>query len=188
MVTSTDIVNAAISQMGDNQPPVTGVAPNFDNSTAGKAAKSLYTRCVQTVARQFGWDFSRNTAALVPTGNPAPFPWADEYLYPTNGIQVRQIMPPSLVDPNDPLPLNWSVANVLVNGVPKKVVQCNQANALAVFTNQPPEDLWDPGFVEAVVRLLASEFAVALAGKPDTAQFLLESGAKFTSIAETRDS
>ena len=71
-----------------NQPPVTGAAPNFDSSTAGKAAALVYTPCVRTVMRQFGWDFARNTITLEQSGNAAPYPWTFEYLYPSNGSNI----------------------------------------------------------------------------------------------------
>ena len=67
-VTSNDVANQAITAMGGNQPLVVGNAPNFDNSTAGKALARIYTPCVQTVMREWEWDFSRNTIALVVTG------------------------------------------------------------------------------------------------------------------------
>lgn len=188
MTTAADIVNQAIQLIGDNQGPlVTGNAPNFDSSPAGIAASQLYTPAVQTIARQSGWDFERNTVALTLSGNTAPFPWTFEYLYPTMGVQVNGVFPPSLADPNDPLPTNWVVANNLVSGVPKKVIQTTQANALAVFSNQPPPDLWDPLFRESVVRLLASEFAMALFGKPDLGQATLEQGQKFVQLGSMRD-
>jgi hypothetical protein len=187
-LTSNDIVNAALQQIGNNQQAVSGQAPTFDSSVPGKAAQLLYPRCVQTAARQFGWDFSRNTAGLTLSGNSAPLGWLYEYLYPTNGIQVRQILPPSIDDPNDPLPQNWSVGNTLVSNVSKKVIWSNTQNAVATFTNQPLEDTWDPLFVEAVIRLLASEFAMAIAGKPDTASSMLQSAGQFEKIGESRDS
>ena len=186
MLSDTDIVNAALQQIGDNAPVVTGNAPNFDSSPAGIAAAQLYTNCVRTVARQFGWDFSRNIAALVLSGNPAPVGYSFEYLYPTSGIQVRQLLPAAIADLNDPLPINWTVGNALVAGVPKKVIWTRLANAEASFTNQPPPDLWDAGFVEAVVRTLGSEFASALAGRPDTMRDLLTTGQQFEKLAEVR--
>ena len=85
-VTSTDIANQAIQLMGDNQAPVTGVAPTFDDSTAGVALRYLYQPCIETVARQWGWDFSRNTVTMTLTPNAAPSPWTYEYIYPTNEI------------------------------------------------------------------------------------------------------
>ena len=64
----------------------------------------------------------------------------------------------------------------------------NVAGAQAVFTNQPPESTWDALFVEAVVRLLASELAMATAGKPDTAKDTLQQAAQFEKLGEGRDS
>lgn len=186
-VTATDIVNQAIQYIGDNTAPVTGAAPTFDSSPAGKAAAILYAPCVQTVARQFGWDFARNTAALVATGNAAPFPWSFEYLYPGNGVQVWQLIPAAPApDPNNPLPVNWVVANAIVGGAQKKVIQCDLADPLAVYNNTPGESTWDPLFREAVARLLASELGMALAGRPDTAAAMLDSGARFEGAAEQR--
>ncbi len=186
-VTSNDIANQAIQLMGDNQPPVTGQAPTFDTSPAGVALSKLYSACVQTVARQFEWDMARNTVNLTLSGNPAPFPWTYEYLYPTNGVEVWQLAPASLSDANNPLPTNWVVANSVVTGQQQRVIQTNLQNALAIYNNNPNENTWDAGFREAVVRLLASELALALSGKPDTAQMLLTSGSAFEAIAERRD-
>lgn len=186
MVTATDLVNRAIQLIGDDQEPVTGVYPTFDSSAAGVAAATLYAGCVQTIARQFGWDFSRNIADLVSSGNTPPFGFTSEYLYPTNGIQVRQIVPKTQTDVNNPLPINWVVGNAMVSGLPKKVIWTDLTPAQAVFTNQPTEDLWDADYTEAVVRLLASEFAMALAGKPDTARDTLEQSAQFANIGQAR--
>lgn len=182
---ATQIVNRAIQLIGNNQAPVTGTLPNFDNSAAGVAAATLYPDVVQTVAKRFGWDFARGTAALVIAGTP-PLNWDYQYAYPTNGIEVRQIMP-ATIDRNNPTPVSWTVANATIASVPTKVVWSNVVNAVAVFTNQPPESLWDAGFVEAVVRLLASGLAMAVAGKPATSQAQIEAFQGFEKEGVTRD-
>lgn len=188
MATSTDIVNQAIQLIGDNQPAVTGVAPNFDTSPAGKAAAALYTPTVNTVARQFGWDFARNTVVLTTSGNVAPYPWSFEYLYPSNGVQIWQLLPGSSSDPNNPLPVRWAVGNTLVASVQTKVIWSNLASASAYFNNIPSESTWDPLFRESVVNLLARGLALAINGKPDTALRMLESTEMFTKLGEMRDS
>lgn len=186
-VTPTDIVNQAIQYIGDNQSAVTGIAPNFDSSPAGKAAAVLYGPCVEAVGRQFGWDFARHTVALAPSGNAAPFPWTFEFLYPTGGVQVWQLLPTAPApDPNNPLPVNWVIANAIVGGNQKKVIQCDLAAPVAVYNNNPSESTWDPLFREAVVRLLASELGMALAGRPDTSAAMLDSGARFEGVGEQR--
>lgn len=174
--------------IGDNAPQVSGYAPNFDSTAPGIALQKLYVPAIQTVGREFSWDFARNTQPLSLTANTPPFPWKYEYLYPTNCIQIWQVMPATLADANNPLPINWSVGNDEVAGVQTKVVFSNVANAQAVFNNYPAESLWDPMFREAVVRLLAAELAIALEGRPDTSSALMESGSQMENIAEGRDS
>lgn len=187
MTTATDIVNQAIYLIGDDQTPVTGVFPTFDNSLAGKAASLLYALTVRAVGRQFGWDFARNVVNLTLSGNPAPLGFSFEYLYPGNGVEVWQLLPPTQVDPNNPIPLNWVVGNTLVSSVQTKVIWASQQNAVAVYNNNPNENTWDALFQQAVVRLLASAMAMALKGKPDIAAGMLESGSAFESIGETRE-
>jgi len=184
--TSNDIANEALQLIGDNTPAVSGQNPTWDGSTAGIALSKLYSAVVATVARQWQWDLARNTIALTPSGNTPPEPWSQEFIYPNNGIEVWQLMPPTIADPNNPLPVNWNVANNLVNGTQTKVIQCNLAGALAVYNNNPSEATWDALFREAVVRLLASELSMALFGRPDSAQSYLEQGAAFESIGEAR--
>jgi hypothetical protein len=188
MTTATDVVNQAIQLIGDNQPPVTGNAPTFDSSPAGVAAASLYAPCVQTVGRRFGWDFARNLVALTLSGNPASILWPFEYLYPANGVQVWQLLPAAITDPNNPLPVNWSIGNAVVGGTQKKVIWTDLPNAQAIYNNSPNENTWDSLFREAVVRQLASELAMALAGRPDTAQAMLETANAFEGAGESRDS
>lgn len=187
--TSTDIVNQAIQLIGDDQPLVTGASPNFDTSVAGKAAKLLYPLAVNAVARQSGWDFARKQATLVPSGNVAPFPlgYLAEYLYPTNGIQLWQVIPAVVSDANNPAPINWTVGNAQVSAVQTKVIWCNETTPpRAIYNNNPAENLWDALFQQAVVRLLASAMAMAVAGKPDLAQSMLESGSAFEGLGERR--
>ena len=59
--------------------------------------------------------------------------------------------------------------------------------AAAVYNNNPSEDTWDAGFREAVVRMLASELAEAVAGRPDTEAVQLAAADKAASLATARD-
>lgn len=185
-VTSNDIANQAITQMGDNQPLVVGNAPNFDSSAAGKALKQIYAPTVAAVARSFEWDFARRTEPLVASGNVAPVPWSREYLYPTNGVQVWQLMPSVVVDPNDPIPVNFVEANAVVGATVTKVIHTDLSPALAVFNVNPNENVWDALFRQSVVELLARALSLALAGKPDLADSLLQSYGTFSQVAAGR--
>lgn len=185
-VTSNDIANQAIQLIGDNQPPVTGFAPTFDDSAAGVALQSLYVPTVATVARLWNWDFARKQAALVLSGNAAPLGWLYEYLYPANGIEVWQLLPAVVTDANNPLPLNWVVGNTLVAATPTKVIWSDTQNVLAVFNSNPVENLWDALFRETMVRTLASALANGIAGRPDAAQILLDTASAFKKAGEMR--
>lgn len=187
--TSTSVANEAIQLIGDNQPAVTGIAPTFDNSTAGIALQSIYVPTVQTIARQYGWDFARRQVALSPSGNVAPFPFGFpfEYVYPSNGLEVWELQPTTIADVNNPLPQTWVVGNTLINNVQTKVIWTDLANALATYNNQPSEATWDSGFLEAVVRLLASKLAAAIAGKPETEAAMLQTAGTFAGATQSRN-
>lgn len=187
--TSTTVVNEAIMLMGGNQPPVTGAAPNFDSSTAGKAAALLYAPTVAAITRQSSWDFARSMTLLSATGNAPPSMFAFEYLYPANCNQVIQVTASATPDPNDPLPVDWTVGNAVVAGSPAKVIWTSLASAACFFSSSAPlENIWDPLFHQAVVRLLSSSMSMAVAGKPDVAMNLIEQAGKFTELGEMRDS
>lgn len=183
---SNAVANDAILLVSGNAPPVTGNAPTFDNSTLGQALQQIYVPVVQTVGRQFGWDFARSTVALSLTGNVSLFGWTYEYAYPSNGVEVWQLRPTAPADLNNPLPVNWSVYNALVGGNQVRVIGTNLQNALGVYNNMPSEAAWDSLFREAVVRLIASELSMAGFGKPDAADFYLNSGAAMETIGEAR--
>ena len=184
-LTSADIVNRAILLTGNRQDPVTGSAPTFDDSAAGVAARYLYPEALNTVARQFEWDFARRMVALTETANTPPFEWQYEYLYPTNGIEVWQIRPLTYAA-NNPAPVNYLIGNTLVSAVQTKVIWTNVEDAWAIYNNNPGPDLWDAGFTDAVVRFLASGFAMALAGRPETASNLLGSADSMGDAAKLR--
>lgn len=190
-LTSNDVVNQAVQLIGNDQPAVTGTAPTFDGSVAGKAAQKLYYLSVRAVARQFGWDFARNNITLTLTANTPPMGYAYEYAYPAFAgiiaVELYQLLPPfPLTDPNNPAPVDWTVGNAVVSGTQSKVIWTNLQNATAMVNNNPSESLWDPLFQQAVVRLLASAMAMSIAGKPDVAESMLSSGAAFETLGESR--
>jgi hypothetical protein len=185
--TSNSVANEAVVLMGGNQPAVTGTAPNFDQSDAGKALALLYQPTVNAIARKYNWDFARRTVALTPTGNAAPAPYAQEYAYPA-GVEVWQLMPPGGgADANNPLPVNFTTGTAIVAAVQARVIWCNLANAIAFYNGSPNEATWDDLFHQAVVRLLSGSLSLAIAGRPDQAFALIESGGSFEAMGETRE-
>lgn len=172
-----EIVNRATVYMGgfDSNQPITGTpATNFNGTPLGIAAAAIYGDVVQTTAKEWGWDFQRNVAKLVLSGGAGQFDFSLEYLYPTNGIEVLNILPATGNDPNNPIPPLWTIGNSTVMGVTSKVIWCNMVNAVAAISGQPPVSTWDAAFVEAVVRGMASALGMGAAGRPETAQLELE--------------
>jgi hypothetical protein len=183
---SSAVVNEALYLIGFDGPAVTGAAPNFDSSTAGQAAATLYATAVEAVARMHAWDFARTSSILSLTGNLAPFPWAYEYNFPANCVQVWQLAPASLCDANNPYPINWLRGAAVVNSVMSSVIWSDTPNAQAIFNGNPIESAWDPLFRADVVRYLASEFSIALLGKPDLAQGLMGQVGEMTQVGASR--
>ena len=188
-LTSTDVANQALQIIGDNETVVTGVYPNFTSVSPATAIalNLIYGTVVGAIARQFSWDFARSQTPLTLSGNSPPIGWAYEYLYPPNSAQVWQLMPPTIVDPNNPIPIRCIRANNIVMGFQVPVIWTNQIDAIAVHNNNPIESTWEAIFTQSVVRLLASELATTLPGRPDTAQVMIETGVSFESLGETRD-
>lgn len=185
MPTSNDLANEALLLIGGNQTPVTGNAPTFDNSTAGQALQKLYVPTYRAVLRGFGWDAARATFTLALTGNVAPYPWTYEYKYPPLAVQVNSLLNPT-DDVNNPIPYNFNVANAVVSGVQQRVIWTTLQNALCRFTNAPNENTIDDDLHQAIVRLLASSLAMAIGGKPDVAQAMIDGGSAFERIGESR--
>ena len=96
-------------------------------------------------------------------------------------------MPGEIEDYNDPLPTNWVPANAVIAGTQKRVILTNVRDAKAVYNNAPGPESWDALFREAVVRLLASELSIAIAGRPETSQLALDSYGAFAALGQSRE-
>lgn len=187
---SNTVANQALDLVGNNSPKVSGFAPTWDNSPAGKILQDIYAQTVGATQRQFGWDASRHLVALVPSGNTGPYlagQYDNEYIYPRNGIEVWEVQPSTLDNKNDPLPYNYTVGNTRVLGAQTKVIWTDVANAVAIYNNDPVESVWDFGFTEAVVRALASKLALALAGRPETAALMGQTAQQAAAINASRN-
>lgn len=178
-LTSTIVVNEALQHIGA-QSFITSLT---DGSPSAIAAAVIYVPTVNLMLREIEPDFARLTAPLAVSGV-APFPWAFSYAYPADCIRLRQVMPMSLVDPNDPFPVRANVA--VVGGV--KVIVTNLSPAQAVYTSSAvTEAQWDSAFQDAVVRRLANPLAMALSGRPDFAREILETASAMAMTAESID-
>jgi hypothetical protein len=204
--TQISITNRALEQIGV-QAQIIGFPP-ADNSPAAQAASVLYQPAVEMVLREGDWDFGSQTVALTllkTAQNPPVDPWDEtqpvppwrfEYLYPLgqanqiSAIYVRGLRPdPNGFqggDPYEPGPILFKVAFDIDLDSQAKVILTDLESALAICTVAPPESAWDSIFQEAVVRTLASSFAMALAGRPDFSRVKLEESFSIIGVGQGR--
>jgi hypothetical protein len=184
--TQVGAVNAALEQIA-SQTEITSLA---DGSPAAIAASVVYAPTVQLLMRELDPDFARYTAALTLSGAATPVaPWAFEYLYPADCVRLRQVRPATAdYVAFDPQPIRAQVAFDVIASVNTKVILTNQPNASAVYTSSTvAEAQWDSVFFDAFVRRLANPLGMALSGRPDFAEKILEQSALMAQTAEMVD-
>jgi len=171
--TSTTIVNRALQEISA-QATVTGTNPTFDGSTAGNVASILYTSSVNTLLRQTDYEFSRTVIALSSLSIIPPLGWNYAFSYPGDCLKVRQVLPNVSIPDNDPQPVLWDVVSAFYLGSLTKIICTNIAASILVYTTDNlTEAQWDSLFEETVVRYLASQFVMALGGRPDFSEKML---------------
>lgn len=183
MFTNVGAVNEAL-QFVAAQTQITALN---DGSTAANAALVIYNPTVQLLMRELDPDFAQFTAPLTLSAAPTPVPpWAFEYLWPADCVRLRQIRPaPGDYSAFDPQPILAQVAFDVIAATNTKVILTNQQNALAVYTSSNAgEALWDSVFYDAFVRRLANPLAMAISGRPDFAEKILEQSAMMAQTAE----
>lgn len=185
MTTPADIVNRALAQIAARY-TVTGSLPTFDGSAAGLAAGILYTPAWKMLLREQDAEFSRLTVTLTVTTT--IYPWSNAYLYPSDCLKIRSVVP-TVWDQNDPAAVRWSEQDAVIATVPTRIILTNIAAAKLVYTtSNVTEDMWDFSFQEAMVRLLGSELAMALAGRPDLSRVMLGQAGSVLQSGEAKDS
>jgi len=185
MTTEADIVNQALEFM-NSQARITSLT---DGSVEALAAQVIYTPTVNLILRQSDPDFAKRTAALTAVSDAVPSPWPFGYIYPADCIRFRQLMPSAALiaaDPNDPLPVNWTVAadNTTITN---KVIYGTVGSAQGVYTSSAvTENQWDASTTRAIVLALASPLAMAIAGRPDFAKSILEQAMAAEQMSESK--
>lgn len=191
-----DVVNLSLQRIGYKG----RVGNLYDGSAAANDALDIYAQTRDELLRQNDWGFAEITQVLTllkqapatyipptawdPTLYPPP-PWAFEYDYPTNCLKVRAVKTVPLFIPNfDPQPNLWSIANDNTFNPRKRVILCNIASAIMIFTGQITNPVnWDVDFVEAFAAALGRRLAPALVSM-EAAKLMVADEAASKQIAE----
>lgn len=174
-----DLVNDSLRRVGYKR----RIADLYDGSEASKVALDLYGQTRDAMLHDNDWDFAERTvqATLLkqaPQGgyvppnvwNPATNPivptfWY-EYAYPTDAIKIRSIMyAPLFVMNFDPQPNIFTEANDSNYTPAQRVVLCNVADAVLVYTGRVTDlSVWEDDAIEAFAAALGRRLAPALVG------------------------
>lgn len=180
-----DVLNAALVQIGWKSQ----VGDLLDGSAAAQVGLAIYGQTRDDLLRSGSWGFAQTTAALTllkqapatgyiqgvtpwnPTNNPPP-PWSFEYQYLADCLKVRSVkMTPPFVQNYDPLPQLFAILDDTSFTPSQKVICCNVADALCVYTRQETNPiLWDSNFTEALIDALGERLALALPQSADAAK------------------
>lgn len=166
-----------------------------DNSPQAQTANLNYTPRIQMLLRSASWDFCRAQANLTVfkqalvngavSNNPPPQPWLFSYLWPSDCLKARFVLPtipiapsgtPLTTAPNPiarvppaPTGIPFVIAtdlNTSGNATsPVKVILTNLPNAQLIYTRDLSQlpDQWDSLFLSAATSFLGSYFINALA-------------------------
>lgn len=152
----------------------------YDGTDAAKTALDIYGQMRDAMLATGEWDFAQRTVVgtllkqapsnppsyIVNPWTPAypALPWAYEYAYPIDAVQIRAVKQQPVSIPNfDPRYHNFEVSNDEGYTPPAKVVLCNVKNAIIVYAGQvtnPSE--WNVAFLDALADRLADPLARVL--------------------------
>jgi hypothetical protein len=218
-----DIANMALGQAG-SQISIQSITPPLpEGSAEANTAALYYTPKIRALMRTAPWNFTRkqirgtllksawNLSTGQPSTNPPPLPFAFEYAYPPDCLDMRfipnicytttsstssssvplttgpaqTIWPPNMAE----APAPFVVGNDTdANGNMIKVIFTNQPYALLCYTAQVDDcDLWDSNFLDAAVHTLAAFFVNPLSLSAGLLKSNIEIAAQIIMNARTRD-
>ncbi len=188
LTSPADVINNSLVRIGYRL----RLGSLYDGSLAAKKALDIYAQTRDAKLRDGDWYFAQRSVAATllksaPAGgyvlpgswNPAnnpPIGWRFSYAWPADCLKVRclKALPP--IAPNfDPQPVVYSVANDNAYNPPAKVILCNVASAVLVYTGQVTDPTtWEPGFGEALCASLGRLLVAALVSLDAVAKIMPE--------------
>lgn len=163
-----DICNAALREAGYPR----SIADLYEGSRAARVALEIYGQTRDKLLQAGNWSFAQRETTLTAITDADPLlGFTNAYLFPADGLRIKQ-MHASIPTPNyNPQPVFWTVANDTSTDPPRKVVYTKGDCPKAVYIGQvTAPTAWNPGFTKALVDALAETFAFALKDDPQFAQ------------------
>ncbi len=219
MTSQLDIANRALLSVGARV-QISSLNPS-DNSVEANAVSVLWTPTFEALARTAHWNVLRKqiTLSLVAAAsgtseNPdgttfiiPPTPWTYAYVYPSDCLAIRYIVPslPSgaagsipattinnsaaLYFPNNQGQIDFAVSTFVDNlDNIITVILTNQSQAQASYTaNYPNPSLWDSQFQAAMVASLGAYLVPALSLSLPLMQMSIATAERIIGQARTRD-
>lgn len=155
-----------------------------ENNLAAIQCALQYAPSLEAVLQAAHWNFARAqvSLALLKDGTKSPpdsvpQPWQYEYAYPADCVQARYVMP-MFNSPTPSVPGTAALPYFSGNAVPflvssdldstgarNKVILCNEANAILVYTTRITDvNLFDGSFVIAFANYLGARVCIPLSG------------------------
>ena len=196
-----DIVNNSLVRIGWKQP----IANLYDGSEASQRALLIFGQTRDELLRKIEPGFSMCNAAMTllkaaPPGgyipgvtpwDPTLYPpvaWLFSYQYPADCLKVRAVKPTPMFFPNvDPQPHVFSIDNDSAYTPPQRVILCNVADALLVYTGRVTNPAtMDVSFLELLSEELGVRLAPALTGLDAAKLEAAEAGSDMMSAEQSQ--
>lgn len=179
MTSNIDICNRALDDITAD-----GTITSFaETSKEAQVCSRWYDKRRKALLRSAPWGFARRQISLTLLGSltddTSIQPWAFKYLYPSNCVKVRYLLPPRLSAVDNAVLTGdyfascagsyrgspFKVANEQAGVGSRKVILSNLQNAVAVFIfDETTVDLFDPDFEEALVAVMAASICMPITG------------------------
>lgn len=197
----TKICNMALALVGSRST----IANIQEQSKEAQALSVWYDPTREAVLRACHWDFARRQEALslissTNNSQAVPPPWVNEYMYPSDCIQMRYLLPqfqsvPGMLPgmPTMPEYIGPPVRFIIGNdkdqwGNDRRIILTNQDQSIGVYTKDVSNTgIFDPSFVEAFSFLLASRVCIQLTGDKSLAKVRFEHAVAVVNSAQARN-
>lgn len=157
MASSVDIVNLALSHIGD-EAAVTSISPADGTEQAAQAAK-FYPIALETILEAHDWNFAMKRKNLAELSTTPPDAWEYAYAVPGDMLTPISVLPQDA--PDETIDLGYEVDYVieaLTDGT--RVIYCNiEQAAIRYVARITDTSKFSMMFINALTRLLASFLA-----------------------------